>query len=159
MRHNLTNLYDQHDSFPSSSLSHGGTGLYRLLPGSVSFLSCLLALISRHQCPTPLLYPVHRISTSLFSRISLGFPAHRLVLSLLLGSPLVTTSSRPRDAQHEPDTKPIYYDLLSTSHHHHRRRRRHHRDLPNPAHTQASRRRPCLTPHRLIQLSRRGVFF
>jgi hypothetical protein len=68
--------------------------------------------------------------------------------SLLPGSPLVTTSSRPRDAQHEPDTKPIYYDLLPTSQH--RRRRRHHRDLPNSAHThtQASRRRPCLTPHR-----------
>jgi hypothetical protein len=97
MRHNLTNLHDHHDPFPTSSLSHRGTGLYRLLPvypsGFVSFLSCLLALIARHQHPTPLLYPVHRIPTSVFSRISLGFPC--------------------------PSTHSLYFlDPLSLRHHH-----------------------------------------
>jgi hypothetical protein len=108
-----------------------------------------LSLIARHQYPTPLLYPVHRVTTSLF-----------LVLSRI---PLSTSRILSRYDHHapethstNPDTKPISYDLLPPF-------------LntvvvidietypPTCAYNQASRRRPCLTPHRPIQACRCSV--
>jgi hypothetical protein len=134
-------LHEHHDSFPLFKLPLTmieGPGIVSTFAfclfcpsGSVSFLSlslslslsCLLALATtstRH----PLLYPVHRITTSPFPRTLLDFPCPRRPRSLYFSDPLSLRPSRLRDAQHEPDTKTPYLTKHFTYFLYHRRRRR-----------------------------------